>query len=368
MEKPSKSYSTALRSESRQEAATTTRPDRHALVPCPFRVLDVAHAAPGGELDARVLACLRYESDAHAGQDPRIVPIALERLGGASGAELWMSDEPVVAGTSDGIRHTSNSSVLFGWLHLAESELVTMERSVLRAYVRIDQLLNRLGYPNWLRVWNFLARINEGAGDEERYRQFSLGRHHAIALKPGFERELPAATAIGTQAEGLTICFLAGRHAAIQVENPRQVSAFRYPRQYGPRSPSFSRATLQHWRDRSVLFLSGTASVVGHATLHPGDATRQLEEILANIDALLANAARLHLGDAPASGFVPVGFSAYVRAPEYAAEVAEILQQRLRSRAPTAVLRGDICRTDLAIEIEAIYEWPESSDRPPGSR
>lgn len=335
-------------------------------MPCPFRAIDASHAPPGGAPDAHVLACLGYGADARSAPDPRMVPIALERLDGARGAELWMSAEPVTTGKSEGIHHASNSSVLFGWLHLEERELVATERAVLRAYVRVDQLLNRLGYPNWLRVWNFLARINEGEGDTERYRQFSLGRHHAVALKPGFEHELPAATAIGTRTEGLTICFLAGRHGAIQVENPRQVSAFRYPRQYGLRSPSFSRATLQHWQDRSILFLSGTASVVGHATLHPGDGARQLEETLANIDALLANAARLHLGDAPPSGFRPVGFTAYVRAPQYAAEVAEALQSRLRARAPTAVLQGDICRTDLAIEIEAIYEWLASSDPPSG--
>lgn len=368
MEKPSKSHSTAIRSETQPEAATTARPDRRALVPCPYSVIDVSHTPPSGGLDARVLACLSYGADARGAPSSRIVPIALERLDGARGAELWMSAEPVEAGTSAGIHHASNRSVLFGWLHLPESELVAMERAVLRAYVRIDQLLNRLGYPNWLRAWNFLARINEGKGDAERYRQFSLGRYHAVALKPGFERELPAATAIGTRTEGLTICFLAGRHGAIQVENPRQVSAFRYPRQYGLRSPSFSRATLQHWQDRSILFLSGTASVVGHASLHPGDAARQLEETLANIESLLANAARLHLGNAPPSGFRPVGFTAYVRAPVYAAEVADALQLHLRGRAPTAVLQGDICRTDLAIEIEAIYEWLASSDPPFGPR
>jgi len=357
---------TALRSDARQTAGATPRPDRSALEPCPLHVEDISQARLERGLDAHVLACLSYGRDAGGPADPRVVPIPLRRLDGAGAAELWISAEPVDVGTSEGIHHASNRSVLFGSLHLAERDLATIERSVLRAYVRIDQVLNRLGYPHWLRVWNYLARINDGPGDEERYRQFSLGRYHALELKPGFERELPAATAIGTDGEGLTICFLAGREAALQVENPRQVSAFRYPREYGPRSPSFSRATLQHWRDSSVLFVSGTSSVVGHATLHPGDAARQLEETLANIEALLGNAARLHLGDAPPSGFSPEAFKLYVRAPELFAAVEPIVRRRLQARAPVAVLQGDICRTDLALEVEAVFRWQPHSDAPQG--
>ena len=339
--------------------ASATRPDRLALGPCPFRVADASREDLRAGLDAHVLACLHYGREARTDTDPRSVPIPLERLDDAGVAELWISDEPVHTGESEGIRYAANRSVLFGWLHLDEAELATMERSVLRAYVRIDQLINHLGYPHWLRAWNYLAHINQGSGDDERYRRFSLGRYNATALKSGFERELPAATAIGTYGEGLTMCFLVGRRRADQVENPGQVSAFRYPRQYGLRSPSFSRAMLQHWRDSSVLFVSGTASVVGHASLHSGDASRQFDETLTNVEALLENAARL--SGLPRDGFVPEAFKLYVRSPEYFAEVADAARERLMERGPVAVLQGDICRTDLALEVEAVYRWQDAA-------
>src|SRR3546814_14768858 len=76
-------------------------------------------------------------------------------------------------------------------------------------------------------MWNFLAQINVGAEDHERYRQFSAGRNRALALKPDFERALPAATAIGMLEPGLVIYFLAGKQPGLPIENPRQVSAFR---------------------------------------------------------------------------------------------------------------------------------------------
>jgi hypothetical protein len=60
------------------------------------------------------------------------------------------------------------------------------------------------------------------------------------------EAALPAATCIGRfdGVRRLQVYWLAAREAGLPLENPRQVSAFRYPRQYGPQSPSFSRALL----------------------------------------------------------------------------------------------------------------------------
>src|SRR3546814_12468443 len=57
---------------------------------------------------------------------------------------------------------------------------------------------------------------------------------------------LPAATAIGRcdDARVVQVYWLAARTPGMPVENPRQVSAYRYPRQYGPQQPSFARAML----------------------------------------------------------------------------------------------------------------------------
>jgi chorismate lyase/3-hydroxybenzoate synthase len=218
--------------------------------------------------------------------------------------------------------------------------------------------LQRLGYRHWLRAWNVLSSINDGPCDRERYRRFVVGRHRAFARTPGFEHSLPAATALGARDEpGLTIAFLASRVPGIQVENPRQVSAFAYPRIYGPASPSFSRAILQHWRDRSLLYLSGTGSIVGHATVHVGDADGQFEEILRNIEALLEHAAKEHCGGQSPDSFRPVAPKLYVRD----AEVWRAIERRWQSSAlggsRPLVLVADLCRRDLLLEVEAVFEW-----------
>ena len=86
-----------------------------------------------------------------------------------------------------------------------------------------------------------------------------------------FPQTLPAGTAVGTMSGPLKIHFLAARQPGTHVENPRQVSAYEYPRVYGPCSPSFARATLRPSISGSHLLIAGTASVVGHVSEHIGD-------------------------------------------------------------------------------------------------
>ncbi len=129
----------------------------------------------------------------------------------------------------------------------------------------------------------------------ERYRQFNTARRHALrASGRAVAGSVPAASALGADSESpLVIYFLAGQVAPVFVENPRQVSAYHYPQQYGPHSPAFSRAALLRQAGSLALFISGTASIVGHRSLHIGDTAAQTRETLTNIEALLGEANRL---------------------------------------------------------------------------
>lgn len=303
-------------------------------------------------LDEHVLACIGHGcGPAKPGGDPRRINVELPLLHGPA-AELWTSAAPVRHGRDGPIGYADNGEVLMGQLFIAESALEHLDREVFHAYAVIDGFLRRHGYPAWLRVWNYIGHINRGEGDAERYRQFTLGRYKALALKSGFETELPAATAIGTHAGGMQIYFLAGRVAGQQVENPRQVSAFNYPRQYGPRSPSFSRGMLLPWAGGAELMVSGTASIVGHQTLHVGDPPRQLDEALRNIEALLAHAGSTHCAAPPQWQAQVV--KAYVRDTRDAPAALARLQ-RWAEGAAVVVMLGDICRGDLAVEVEATF-------------
>lgn len=339
-----------------------------SLAPDRSRGLITSRFAPAAEVRAglkrNVMAAVRFGRQNTCGGDPREIPLTLAPLGllgagpGAGLAaddapvELWTSDRPVDFDRVDGIGFATNGEFLFGHLYMLEVELADVAAASFRAYARLAAFLERQGYPRLQRIWNFLSRINEGERDTERYRQFCLGRHQALAGTPGFERQLPAATAIGMHEPGLLIYFLAGKNPGVQVENPRQVPAFQYPREYGPRSPSFSRATYARFGGQDHLLVSGTASVVGHATRHPHDTAAQVEETMANVEALLAHGAATHLDG---RRWQAQTLRLFLRDPAELPGVRAQFQKLLGKDAPLLILEGDICRADLRVEIEGLY-------------
>ena len=167
---------------------------------------------------------------------------------------------------------------------------------------------------------------------------------------------VPAACALGfgqgNATHGpLTIAFLAGRDAPISIENPRQISAYQYPEQYGPRSPTFSRASLVRLGQDEVLFISGTASIVGHDTLHPADVVAQTRETMVNIEAVLAQANR-QTSHAPFD-VANLSYKVYIREASDLGQIRDELT-RIIGGPPNAIyLQADVCRRDLLLEIEA---------------
>ena len=225
-----------------------------------------------------------------------------------------------------------------------------------RAYTDLFHVLAQGANPHLLRLWNYFPGINADGGGAERYRQFNAGRQQAFieARRSAFEGS-PAACALGSQAGPLRVYFFAGRTPPLAIENPRQVSAYRYPDAYGPRSPTFSRAALAALSgERRVLFISGTASIVGHTTMHVGDVRRQTEESLTNIAAVRAVAAERAGVPFPADALT---YTVYLRRPADLPTVREIFEQAVGAHSDAAskaiYLQADICRADLLVEIEA---------------
>jgi len=100
------------------------------------------------------------------------------------------------------------------------------------------------------------------------------------------------------------------------------------------------------------LFISGTASIVGHETIHRGDVVAQTRETMINIGALLDEANRV-VGAARYS-LEGLRLKVYVRNPSDLAAIEATLSQLLISAADIVYLQADVCREDLLVEIEAI--------------
>ncbi len=311
--------------------------------------------------DANVLGVFSFGKPKPAVNDPRLMQVPLDILGGHQQTEVIHSALPVTQGTRDGIGYACNGQVLVAQLSLALPAEGGAQAQAFEAYRRIHAFLDEMGYPHPIRLWNYIDDINAGEGDAEAYKQFCVGRAEALqAVKDG-GNVLPAATAIGSHDNQgtLVIHLLAAHDPGTQLENPRQVSAFQYPRQYGIRSPLFSRARVMHWPGNPHLYLSGTASVVGHETLHAGNCQAQIEECLRNVDTILKASAEQGHG-----GFRHEDLRlmrVYLRNRKDLDTVRSSLEAQLGNRTPIIYLHGDICRQDLLVELEALYTQPQAS-------
>jgi len=301
-----------------------------------------------------VLAVLGFGDAApQSDADPRYLHVPLQPHGGAAPYEVWRTGEPVRSGRDGRIAWSCNGQLAFGVIEVEEGDGGIVEAAA-RAYARLTAFIRDSETPYLLRIWNYLDAITQGDGDAERYRQFCIGRARGLgAFDPTL---LPAATAIGRcdDARVLQIYWLAAAAPGVPVENPRQVSAYRYPRTYGPQPPSFARAMLPPTAQRLPLLLSGTASVVGHASQHADALLAQVDETFANFDALLG-AARQSQPALPAQFGGGTRLKVYVRDREDLGIVVDALQARFGGRVPLIVLHAAICRRELCVEIDGVH-------------
>jgi chorismate lyase/3-hydroxybenzoate synthase len=319
---------------------------------------DEARALAG---DPRTLALIHFgakqgvSAGLGAESGPLEIHVGLPVLGDHGSVEVWSATGAVTRGHHDQVQYALADELMLGCLHLPNAADEDPQAVTRSAYRMILDAVAAAGHPHLLRVWNYLPAINTEIHGLERYQAFCKGRAEVFEVLQDHEHRLPAATAIGTREGGLLVYFLSIRQPPMHLENPRQVSAFRYPRCYGPRSPSFARASL--WRPdktRADLFISGTASIVGHESRHPEDLGAQLDESLRNVQNLLQHAVdqgSLQKGDSRRLSLLKV----YLRHGVDYPFAREALVQQLGRGVPTLWLEGDICRRELLVEMEGLY-------------
>ena len=281
------------------------------------------------------------------------VPLML--AGDTAHMEVWSSALPVGYTTAQDLHFAHNGVALWGTVTRAVHDEAGFESSVETLYDDVLAQVRAAGYPHLLRMWNYFPDIHTHYAGLDRYQRFCVGRQRAFERHlVRDERDFPAATVIGTHAGGITLYFLAARTPGEPYENPRQISAYRYPEQYGPARPAFSRSMMKRWNDVTHLYISGTASIVGHESRHL-QLNEQLDEIVRNLGALVTQANTR-------SG---INFSLEQRAQlkVYVRDINDVPAVRTQLQAclpstPSLFLAGDICRSDLQIEIEALVWSP----------
>lgn len=279
-----------------------------------------------------------------------VAEVAMRQLGESPFLEVWTVNATVETGRSGNIDWARTPEFLFGSYRQPAHES-GLEAGTFHAYRELFALMEAQGVSNLLRIWNYFSAINADEDDGlERYKHFCVGRHDAFVQCGRLNApDIPAATAVGSKGGEFVLYFLAATRGGRAVENDRQVSAYDYPPQYGPRSPLFARATQVSWLKDPQLFISGTASIVGHASTCLGDAEQQTAETLKNIGRVLS------LAFPQGGGFALLrALKVYIRHERDFPVIRAVVERAIGQDVPCLYLLADICRSELLLEIEAV--------------
>jgi enamine deaminase RidA (YjgF/YER057c/UK114 family) len=265
------------------------------------------------------------------------------------------------------------------WIHCGEIEAPAGET---RAYDQtlgvlrgMRRELERAGgaIDDVVRTWFYQGGITAETDGVQRYHELNRARADLYG-KIRFGRALmrgqnghvlyPASTGIGMQGRGLTAGCLALKTdrrdvGLVGLENPGQLSAYRYEKKYSPDPPRFSRAMAVLLGDYVTTWISGTASIVNSESCFPGDIECQTHQTLDNIERLIApeNFALHGVARAGASLQDLAKVRVYVKRPEDYARCRAVCEQRL-GHLPAIYAIADICRPELLVEIEGVTFSP----------
>ena len=289
------------------------------------------------------------------------IDLGLPELGAEALHEVWAVAEAPARHDVHGFQVAATVDVSAGVRRFTGGDLDANTRA---GYRDLARTLDALGHGA-VRIWNVVPDIHgpgaaPGEGPDtgsdaaafDRYMLFSKARSETFEelFGTGFEQGLSAATAVGGPGAEQVLAFVGCRTPGEAVENERQVSAYAYPEEYGPRSPSFARATRVGTRvggrggtrgTTDALLVSGTASIVGHRTVHAGDVAAQTRETCTNLQVLF-------------EGRTPTALRAFVRHPADVDVVVAELRAGFGADVPIVLHQAEICRADLLVEVEGV--------------
>lgn len=262
--------------------------------------------------------------------------------------EYWFAG---VNGNAEGLTIAGKASSAFSQL--------------LSAFLQLD-----LGFNQIVRQWNYVERIygfeQIDAQQRQNYQLFNEARgeyYSRYRTVPGF----PAATGIGVDFGGVTIeCMAVSTDEnlkSVAICNPKQLNSYTYGQavlkgepqrnKAGNQPPQFERARLLTNDQTSRLFISGTASIVGQETIGLNDVEKQTRVTIENMELLSAETnLRSYY---PELACIPDRY-AYVRVyvkNEADIPVVQAICRNYFGEVPMLVVKADICRADLLVEIEA---------------
>lgn len=230
-----------------------------------------------------------------------------------------------------------------------------------KAFVELIQVFNSAFFPlnSIIRQWNYIEDILGSDGDNQRYQEFNNVRS-GVYGETFTEKGYPAATGIGMNQGGIILEFIAAKSVELKtkpIDNPNQISAHTYSKDVlvgeecvVKTTPKFERARYIELFGKKLIFISGTASIVGERTVGVGDAAEQTEITINNIQQLYSQEILDELSGSalnPKYGHARV----YLKNRKDFAVIRKTFKSHF-GKLPVVYIIADICRKDLLVEIE----------------
>jgi enamine deaminase RidA (YjgF/YER057c/UK114 family) len=272
---------------------------------------------------------------------------------------VWQTT-PVLDGNNGAVLfQNENSKVLIGSVQSFSNQ--SCKENSEQVFDGLLHVFNLARFPlnTIVRQWNYIEDILGFDGQEQRYQAFNNARSKIYG--DWFEEEgYPAATGIGTNSGGIIIEFLAVQSPylkSLPINNPSQIAAHNYSKKVleGEEcvlktTPKFERARYLELFGKKLIFISGTASIIGERTVGVGDPAEQTEITIQNIKQLYSAEILYNLS---AGSLNPK----YGHARVYVKNRKDfpIIKRTFKSHfgnLPVVYIIADICRNDLLVEIE----------------
>lgn len=263
-------------------------------------------------------------------------------------------DEHITIVESDGIRWA-----YVGGVEPDENIEDTYEQA-LNCWEKMNRILeeNGFNFKQVVRTWIYERELFRNDEDGiQRYDKFNKAREEFFKKVGIFKDDLkekrmyPASTGIGMSSgsfvmECTALSTKRGDVTVIPLENPDQVSSFRYTEKVlgkGASRPLFSRGMAVRIGNKKRIFVSGTASVKKEDTEY-NIVGQQTETTIDNVSGVLEQ------GGAGVRDITQL--RVYIKDIENYETVKTIVERRFPS-VPCLYLKADVCRENLLVEIEA---------------
>ncbi len=268
--------------------------------------------------------------------------------------------EFIVAGNNGTAKFSKESTEVFiGSVQSAKFSACKLNSE--HAFDQLISLFNTTHFPlaSIVRQWNYIENILDFDDSEQRYQAFNNVRSEVYGTS--FEQNgYPAATGIGMNQGGVIVEFVAIKSPECitkPIDNPEQIAAHHYSKdvllgeEFSVKTtPKFERARYLELFGKKLIFISGTASIRGEKTIGVGDAIKQTETTIANIQKLYSSKVLDIIGQNDLQAKYNHA-RVYVKNRSDFAVIKKAFERHFGSL-PVVYIIADICRKDLLVEIE----------------